>query len=388
MTEASTDQPSTDADANCAGGAAAASRGGPRPRAVWLRALLPGLVAVGLTLVARAAPEKVEALYARGLYPRIAALVARGGAAWDRVLPQEGLGASRLALSELLLGLFVVWLTLKGWRTLRRGFGGLVRLSLATTGSLYLGFLLLWGLNHARLPLAETLRLKPAPVEATVLGRLADELGQSLAEDLASLEAPLVGADYRALAAEAWASRLREEPELGWNSAPVLRAPLLSRGLTAGGISGIFGPYTQECHVAAGLVPVDRAFVACHEIAHAQGWAREDEANYLAWRVGSRAESRHVRIGARALALRHVQSALFRANPELFREHARGLTPSVVELLEERRVFWEGARMETASRVASAVNDTYLRSQGHEGVASYGRMVDLLVAEWRAGRSR
>jgi hypothetical protein len=35
--------------------------------------------------------------------------------------------------------------------------------------------------------------------------------------------------------------------------------------------------------------------------------------------------------------------------------------------------------------MARAVNHTYLRAQGQpEGVASYGRMVDLLIAERRA----
>jgi hypothetical protein len=34
--------------------------------------------------------------------------------------------------------------------------------------------------------------------------------------------------------------------------------------------------------------------------------------------------------------------------------------------------------------VAQASNDAYLKLQGQgEGRASYGRMVDLLVAEWR-----
>ena len=147
----------------------------------------------------------------------------------------------------------------------------------------------------------------------------------------------------------------------------MVRAPMASRALTASGISGVFGPHTQECHVAAGLPAVDRGFVACHEIAHAQGWAREDEANFLAWRVTSRASSRALRVSGLALALVHVHGALRRADPALQRDRALALEPAIVALMEERTSFWRGARIESAGRVATAVNDAYLRSQGHEG---------------------
>ena len=45
---------------------------------------------------------------------------------------------------------------------------------------------------------------------------------------------------------------------------------------------------------------------------------------------------------------------------------------------------WSRRYRSTLSEVGSAVNDTYLRAQGQAaGVASYGRMVDLLIAERR-----
>jgi hypothetical protein len=46
---------------------------------------------------------------------------------------------------------------------------------------------------------------------------------------------------------------------------------------------------------------------------------------------------------------------------------------------------WSDRYQGAARRVARRVNDTYLKSQGHaDGVRSYGRVVDLLLAERRA----
>lgn len=368
------------------GPAAASSEGEPRPPAVvgWWRTLLPVILGAGLTLVTRSDPALVEERYARGLYPLIASIVARIGSAWEGIVPSAGLDAARPSLAEVTVVLGVLFLGSRAWRALRTGPLELLRLSIRTVASLYLAFLLLWGLNHARQPLAVTLDLEMGPVAAAELGELAGELAASLATELEQLEGRLADRDFAVLAARAWAEQIQREPTLGWCDSPRVRAPLLSRALTAGGISGIFGPHTQECHVAAGLPPVDRGFVACHEIAHAQGWAREDEANYLAWRVGSRSDVPALRVSALTLALVHVHGALRRADPALQRELALALDPAIVALIEKRTVFWRGARVEQATRVATAVNDTYLRSQGQAGVASYGRMVDLLVAERRA----
>ena len=185
------------------------------------------------------------------------------------------------------------------------------------------------------------------------------------------------------LAAAAWGEALEREPILG-SGAGVLVRPVLSGAIVGAGISGIFSPFTQEAHVAAHLPEPDLLFTACHELAHAQGWAREDEANYLAWRVGSRSSSAELRAAARLLALGHVLGALGRADRARLAARVDGLDPRIRAAMEERAQFWDRERSPTASRAASVVNDAYLRAQGQEGVASYGRMVDLLVAEWRA----
>jgi hypothetical protein len=58
---------------------------------------------------------------------------------------------------------------------------------------------------------------------------------------------------------------------------PALSSPVLSWL----GITGIYSPFTAEPNVNMNVPDPDLPFTASHELAHARGFAREDEANYL-----------------------------------------------------------------------------------------------------------
>ena len=365
-------------------------------RGSWWWAAAPLLVGGALTVAARFSPERVEDLYSRGLYPKIGFWLQKLSQAWMELCGalNGDLTARRPSLSEAMVGVAVGVALFALVRAGRRGLGALARRIVWLAGAAYLTFLLSWGLNHARLPLGDTLGLQVTEVSAEDLNNVALELERDLTHLLRDedpgkssvtgtlFDAALVDIGAEALAA--WAGALGRDDRLGWQPAAILCAPASSAALVASGISGIFSPFSQEAHVAFGLPQVDLAFTACHEIAHAQGWAREDEANYLAWRVASRSGSRILRKAALAIALIHVHRALQVADPKLQRRRAMSMDVRVVNLLEERSSYWSRRKSAVASKAMGAVNDTYLKSQGQKGgVASYGRMVDLLVAELR-----
>lgn len=369
--------------------AAAPSDSEGRPRVSfwsWAGALVPMGLSTALGVIAHRMPEQVERHFAHGLYPRLAEAVGAPARALNRLAGPVDLREARPSLAEfgLLAGVIAaaLWIGLR-WR--RRGGSAMLRGVLVLVGLGYGAFLLSWGLLYARQPLAVSLGLRAGPVQVTEL----DAAAQRLAAELDAMHRLVAGlpeplGEYGVLAAAAWGQAIAAEPALGWQPDPVLAAPVLSRALTASGISGIFSPMTQECHVAVGLTAIDRGFTACHEIAHLQGWAREDEANYLAWRVASRSGNPWLRRSALALALLHVHRALARADVALQAERARELSGETVELFEKRAAFWRGARVPAAAGAARTLNDRYLKSQGQRGgVASYGRMVDLLIAEFR-----
>ncbi len=363
----------------------------PRSTARWLLALAPWSVAVLLVVLARAAPGAVEGLYSRGLYPLIAWTVGQVGRGWAALTGSALRSGRSPSLSEVGLVVAAVggcWALRRAW--VRGGAAGAARLMLAATGGGALVFLLLWGLNYSRMPLAVSLDLEPLGASSDELDQVAAILEAQLAVDLEGLQlagASETPAEALRVAQEAWREAGERTTALGPDAGVVVR-PALSGVLVGAGISGVFSPFTQEAHVAGHLPRPDLLFTACHELAHARGWAREDEANYLAWRVGSRASNHRLRAAARLLALGHVLGALGRADRAALVARLERLDPRIEAALEERGRFWDRERSPAASRAATAVNDAYLRSQGQDGVASYGRMVDLLVAEWRAAGER
>jgi hypothetical protein len=196
--------------------------------------------------------------------------------------------------------------------------------------------------------------------------------------------------DVFARVAIAWQKAGSARPLLA-GPEPILVAPTTSGVLVAGRASGVFSPYTGESHVVRGLPPVSRAFVACHEVAHRRGFAREDEANGLAFLVGVESGDPYISYSARAAALAYVLRALRWADPAAFDTVAAELDPALVRDLVDEREYWtreRGALVRAFGRVATATNDAYLSSMGAaDGVASYGRMVDLVLAwdAWRSG---
>ncbi len=147
------------------------------------------------------------------------------------------------------------------------------------------------------------------------------------------------------------------------------------------GIAGVFFPFTGEPLVNAGPANWQLPFTATHEAAHLRGWAREDEANFLGFWVLRNDPDPALSYSAWGSALLYVP------RPERHPRGDRGLVGAGPPPgsrsqggLEQSFAYWEKFRG-PLRQAAQAVNDAYLKAQGQaDGVKSYGRMVDLLLA--------
>ncbi len=353
----------------------------------WRRCLgLAALAPAGwlLQLLAAQSPERTEAIYSRGIYPYIEATLTRV-ASWSPIAIGETLLLLGLAVLALRLGRGVAawW---RGRRRLRNLAAHALLQTAAGFGVLFLLFQLLWGINHARLPFAVQVSLQPGAVEPTRLARVVMLLAQRAAAvrpPETDPEAPYLASTWLLAVGDAYAAAGQQWPALA-GPRPVLRAAWISRVMTLGSISGIYSPFTGEPNVNVHVPEKMRPFVACHEVAHLRGYAREDEANFIAWWVGSRSPDRTIAYSCELMACRYAMQALLEANRTTW-EKVRTTVPREVmrdDVAIDR--FWDGQpKMATRllSAVTTATNDLYLKSSGHrEGVRSYGRMVDLLIA--------
>ena len=352
----------------------------------WPLALLP--VAVGLQLAASSSPLLVERLYSERLYRAVAATFA------------AVLGRVPFSVGEALLGLAIAgaaWWILSLLGRLARGRGRRRRVLLSAlagawvaSGAVYLAFVALWGLNYRRPPYADLAGLDARPATLAELRAVCERLvaasnraREGMPEDeagVARLADGRPGALGRAPAGYDEAARL--EPVLEGASAPA-KPVLASTALSYLGISGIFSPFTGEANVNMTLPEPDVPFAACHELAHAHGFAREDEANYVGYLACSRHPDADFRYSGLLAASVYAMNALARVDRDGHAELDTRREPGVRRDLAALRAWAERYRG-PAERVSQAVNNAYLKSQGQkEGVRSYGRMVDLLIAEER-----
>ncbi len=366
----------------------------PEDRPVpWIRrglgaALLPlGLLCLWL---AHFQPELVEQHFANGLFPR----VRDGLRAFFGLWPFDG------AQAILILLVIAVPLNLVrgllAWLKRERSLGNLllhaVTRVLHGAGVLYAFFLLSWGMNHARLPYARIVGLELAEVSTSDLSLLTkglvercNELREGLLEKQLELFPGANGADPRVLVG--YEELGKAVPTLA-SGRPLVRQAYLSPGLSALGISGIYSPFTAESHVNVEMPRWRHGFVCAHEIAHFKGFAREDEANFIAWQVCRASGDPALEYSATLTAALHCLKALDRSDffrGDMLRD---SFSDAVRADLDWSRKFWQEKRTQ-ATKVAKVANDTYLKSQGQPaGRQSYGRMVELLIAEWRQDQSK
>ena len=155
---------------------------------------------------------------------------------------------------------------------------------------------------------------------------------------------------------------------------------LVSEILSYQGLTGIYSPFTVEANYNGDMTAYNIPFTACHELSHLRGFMQEEEANFIAFLACIGAERTDFQYSGYLSGWVYCMNALYRADHESWQEVRPLLAEEAGPDLEADSAFWdeyEGRISETADKI----NDTYLKVNGQaDGVRSYSRMVDLIVA--------
>jgi hypothetical protein len=151
-----------------------------------------------------------------------------------------------------------------------------------------------------------------------------------------------------------------------------------SRFFAKAGISGYYGPFFNEVHVNKFVLPVEYPFVLAHEKAHQFGITSEAEANFYAWLACINSSSEQVQYSARLMVLRFF---LYQgADLENYQEIAKGLNENVKADYQKIRENWLKLQNEKVDKIASRVNDTYLKTNKvKKGIDDYNDVVQLVM---------
>lgn len=341
-----------------------------------------------LTIPARMFPGTVEAVYSRVLYPAVAYTYGALTSLFPFSLTEAGI----LILAAIGVYLVVRWARM--WMR-REGILGECKRAgrwIARGVSLTVAvFMVFCGYNYYRLPFADTcgLTVRRSAVEELydLCGELTEEanrLRAALPED--ELGVMRLSESFYGLARQArqvyggMAGRYDTLPAYPITPKPVL----CSWAMSLMQITGVFCPVTFESNVNIDAPDYTIPATMCHELSHTRGYMREDEANFIAYLACRDSESVEFRYSGVMLALIHAQNRMASADRELYWEIAGMQSEGVRRDFDYNDAYW--ARLEgPVAQVSTVVNDTYLRLNDQEdGVQSYGRMVDLLLADYRA----
>ena len=333
-------------------------------------------------------PEWTEETYSRNIYPKFASV-------WSGITSKFGFSAAEFIV--YIIALLVVIRLIRGitQTILERTAPGRLfyLLDLILSGAVLAAvlcflFIVLWGFNYNRLPFSETSGLKTSPAPVRTLERSClyvaeqtNELRASVREDdeeVMTLSVPLRNTMIRSV--EGFRAAATEFQTLG-DFTPSRPKPVLSSTLLSyAGITGVYFPLTAEANFNTEVTDAEIPFTICHELAHQLGFAREDEANFISWIACAYSPYEDYRYSGAVMGLLHLLNELQRRDTAAWGRIRGMCSPAVNRDLNAMGQYWqlyEGP----VNDISEAINDTFLRANGQEdGVQSYGRMADLVIA--------
>ena len=161
---------------------------------------------------------------------------------------------------------------------------------------------------------------------------------------------------------------------------PRPKALLVSRILSVQQLCGIYSPFTVEANYNREMPRYNVPHTICHELSHLKGFMREDEANFIGYMACIGSDDPEFRYSGYLTGWVYAGNALAKADMDAYITLHQKLPPEAVADLAYNNAYWnhfDGKVAEASTRM----NDTYLKLQNQtDGVKSYGRMVDLMLA--------
>ncbi len=350
--------------------------------------LLPGIAAFALYRAAFSFPDAVERVYSRAVYPVLTYI--------SYISCPLEISLSELSLYFLAAGavVFVFFFIKSFFAEKGRRLYLLARriLLLLTVVSMAAAmFICGWGLNYARNTLAESMELETRPSTRQELISLCEKLAGE-----ASALRKKVDEDENGVykMSRGRAEILKDVKELYRSYAPEIlnlgaegnvKKTVTKNILSYSETTGIFSPFTYECHVNGDIPDLYFASCAAHEYAHFKGFAREDECNFASWYITRMSGDIDFKYSGSVLALVHAMNSLFNEDRDAHRRIYGTIDDGIKRDWAFDSLYWDEFETDF-SESTDRVYNSYLKGNGiSDGTKSYGRMLDLILAMQRQG---
>lgn len=349
-------------------------------------------MAVLLLVIFSFFPAAVEQYYSRGFYP-----------VFSRAL-RTITGWMPISLGDLIYAGGIIYLIVGAAKWIfyrfvrkRKSDTGLLLQKMVVAGLwLYVIFKVFWGLNYDRPTVGDNRHFgKPEYTLEELIDfndRLITELNVNRSAISGDTLPEVSFSEVEHISKQAYEKLARVSPELSW------RAPSLKRSLLAElgdwvGYTGYYNPFTGEAQVRTELPDILLPYIACHEVAHQLGYARESEASFVGWLAAQVQKDPRLRYSAALDLYDQVQQELWRMyalqadSAGLRRQIQANMARLDTAVKRDRKAIRQFFRSRTHT-VTPAFNELYaqyLRMNGQkEGLRSYREVVGWILAEERS----
>ena len=155
--------------------------------------------------------------------------------------------------------------------------------------------------------------------------------------------------------------------------------PSLFRGVMSySGILGYYNPFTAEAQYNPELPATYLPFTLAHESAHQMGYAREQEANFIAFLLGKESTNPELRYSTYYFVLKSLLNSLAEKNPHFVRQVISNYSLGMKRDCAAEKKFVQDHKG-ILEDFFGFTNDLFLKSNRQDGSITYSYFVDLMV---------
>lgn len=344
-------------------------------KSVLLLAILLPVQILGINILAGHS-NFVEKYYSLGLYPVISKIM------------RYSLGWIPFSLGDFLYAALVILLIWWLVRRIKQRFRNpklWIPDALASLSVIYFCFHLFWGFNYYRLPLHKSLEIESdyTTEKLIKLSETLIERSNKIHSELASNDSTKIEYEYTKnelfeITLEGYDHIEKDFPELAFNG-NALKRSLYSLPLTYMGFNGYLNPLTNEAQVNTLIVPYKIPTTASHEVGHQLGFAKENEANFIACLVTMNHPNKKFRYSGYTFALSYCLSELYRRDQAKAEELIKTIKPGILANYREVDEFWRQHTNPFEPLFKATYNRYLIVNNQSEGMKSYSYVVALLV---------
>lgn len=321
-------------------------------------------------------PNAVEDWYSNGLYP----ILSKGF--------RYALGWLPFSFGDVMYSVLIL-LILRSlfylFKTKFRFWKEFLLKTAALASIVYFAFYTFWGLNYYRLPLHEALAIENEYTTEELLSLTEKLIARSnaLHERLAENDSSRVTFTYTVQETfnqtlDGYLSLKTKFPKLNYPPKSIKNS-MLRYPLSIMGYSGYLNPITNEAHIN-GMVPAHRwPVISCHEQAHQLGFAKENEANFIAVMATLNNQDLYFQYSGSIFALRYCLSDILKRDEQVGTRLKEQIHPGIFVNYQDSQDFWQ--EMDNPLEpFFDLFYANFLKANNQPaGLKSYSYMVALLV---------